>query len=191
MKIQSTKNSPTKYIQFLSPAGFSVPGDTFEILEEDEDNYYYNDGLDRYCYIEKSLAGDTFRVFEPEPVKKPKHKKPPTTWKSVEGKIAAYWGGKRRGADFKKRNGPGGKNDVIDVPGWSIEIKHSKRPTFGLMTEAVDQAIAAKENPDDIPVAVVHKLGDSYEDSLVVMRLSEFEKFFINQATDKEIPQRP
>jgi hypothetical protein len=105
--------------------------------------------------------------------------KPPTTWKKVEQAIADFWGGKRRGADYKNRYGAGGKNDVIDVPGWSIEIKHSKRPTFGLMVGAVEQAETNRDKPGDIPVAVIHKTGAEYKDSLVIMRLDEFSRYFI------------
>lgn len=180
MKNQSTRRlSPVRYIEFLVPAGYSIPGDVFEIESEDSLAYYYTDGLDRWCYIEKDREGQEFTVFEEAVVAKP-----PTTWKSVEAKIAAYWGGKRRGADFKKRTGPGGKNDVVDVPGWSIEVKHNKRPTWGLMVSAVSQAIGAKEQSDDIPVAVVHKLGDDYGNSLVIMRLSDFADHFINTQKD-------
>ena len=62
-----------------------------------------------------------------------------------------------------------------------MEIKHSKRPTFGLMADAVAQAEGSRDHPDDIPLAVVHKEGMRYGDSLVVMRLETFADFFINQ----------
>lgn len=105
---------------------------------------------------------------------------PTKTWKSVEAKIAAFWGGSRRGADYKKKEG-GGKNDVVGAPGWSIEIKHSKRPTFGLMVCAVAQAEANRDSEDEIPIAVIHKEGVQYKDSLVIMRLETFQEFFINE----------
>jgi hypothetical protein len=105
---------------------------------------------------------------------------PPTkTWKAVERAIAKFFpGSKRRGSDFRGDNA--GKSDLI-FPGWSVEIKHSKRPTFGLMLGAVEQAITNKEKENDIPVAVIHKEGTEYKDSLVVMKLSDFSDFFINQ----------
>ena len=107
---------------------------------------------------------------------------PKKTWKSAEAKIAAYFPrGKRRGADFKNREGAGGKNDVL-TEGWSVEIKHSKRPTWGLMMAAFSQAKASLENPTDIPVAVIHKEGTDYKNSLVVMTLEDFANYFINQA---------
>jgi len=108
---------------------------------------------------------------------------PPTkTWKSVECAIAKFFPrGKRRGADFKNREGAGGKNDVI-TEGWSVEIKHSKRPTWGLMVAAYSQAKANMDNPTDIPVAVIHKEGTEYRRSFVVMTLEDFANHFINQA---------
>jgi hypothetical protein len=110
--------------------------------------------------------------------------KPPSTWKAVESAIAKYWpGGKRRGADYRARDRAGGKNDVI-TEGWSVEIKHSKRPTWGLIVGAVRQARTNRENVDDIPVAVIHKAGTQYGDSLVVMLLSDFKDYFINNPKD-------
>lgn len=100
------------------------------------------------------------------------------TWKACERKIAKWFpGAKRRGADFRGEHS--GKSDLI-YPGWSVEIKHSKRPTYGLMTSAVSQAETNRDRPDDIPVAVIHRTGDDYGDSLVVMRLEQFAQFFIN-----------
>jgi hypothetical protein len=112
---------------------------------------------------------------------------PPTkTWKSVETAISRYFpNGQRRGADYRKRDGPGGKNDVITT-GWSVEIKHSKSPTWGLMVAAVAQAQASKESPDDIPVAVIHKERTEYGQSLVVMTLSDFSDHFLNQANQPD-----
>lgn len=99
------------------------------------------------------------------------------TWKAAERKIAAFFpNGRRRGADF--RGDHSGKTDII-APGWSIEVKQSKRPTFGLMQAAVAQAERNRESPSDIPVAVIHRQGDRYADSLVVMRLEEFAAFFM------------
>lgn len=105
--------------------------------------------------------------------------KPPATWKQAERRIAEFFGGQRRGADYRKRDGTGGKNDVIAPGGFSIEIKHGKRITYELMRSAVEQARAAREHPDDIPVAVVHKAGQPYNESLVIVRLDDFRDFFV------------
>jgi len=110
--------------------------------------------------------------------------KPPKTWKHVEAEIARFWpGAKRRGADYGDKNG--GKNDIL-TSGWSIEVKHSRRPTWGLMTGAVAQAENNRDQPGDIPVAVIHPEGARYEDSLVVMSLREFSRYFINETKEEE-----
>lgn len=95
------------------------------------------------------------------------------TWKATERKIAELLGGKRRGSDF--RGDTGGKTDII-LPGFAIEVKQSKRPTFGLMVSAIEQAIRNREKPTDVSFAVIHKEGVEYKDSLVIMKLDEFIK---------------
>lgn len=56
-------------------------------------------------------------------------------WKALERRLAAWFPhGKRRGADFRGEDS--GKTDIIS-PGWAIEVKLSKRPTYGLMKAAV------------------------------------------------------
>lgn len=111
----------------------------------------------------------------------PRHKnRPSDTWKAAERRVLAFWpGGKRRGAYVNDgENGmPDSSDDLI---GWSIEVKHAKRPTLGSMIKAVAQAEKNKRNEGDIPVAVVHPEGVEYKDSLVVMRLETFAQFFIN-----------
>lgn len=107
--------------------------------------------------------------------------KPTSTWKQVEAQIAKFFpNAKRRGADYRNVENGGGKNDIV-CSGWSIEVKHSKKPTYGLMVSAVAQAESAKIIPDDIPVAIIHKEGTEYKNSLVIMRLETFANFFINQ----------
>jgi hypothetical protein len=106
------------------------------------------------------------------------------TWKNTEREIAKWFpNAKRRGADFRGEN-TSGKTDIV-CSGWAIEVKQSKRPTFGLMLAAVEQAERNRTEPDDIPIAVVHKEGIDYKNSLVIMRLEEFAKYFINQTEEK------
>lgn len=103
---------------------------------------------------------------------------PTKTWKAAERAIAKWFpGSKRRGPDFTNELAVG-KSDLV-YPGYSIEVKHSKRPTYTLLTSAVQQAITNKTHPNDIPLAVIHKAGEEYKNSLVVMRLSDFSEFFI------------
>jgi hypothetical protein len=100
--------------------------------------------------------------------------KPPTTWKKVELEIARYLGGQRRGADFSERDGSGlGKDDVVDVPGWSIEIKHSKTASYGLACSALDQVdqVYGVVTNETRPVAIIHKGGlRIIEQSVVCIR---------------------
>jgi hypothetical protein len=105
--------------------------------------------------------------------------RPTQTWKSVERSIAKWFpGSKRRGSDYRGE-GNKGKTDLI-FPGWSIEIKHSKSPKFSLIVSAVNQAETNREDINDIPVAIIHKEGTLYKDSLVVLRLETFAQIFIN-----------
>lgn len=99
------------------------------------------------------------------------------SWKAFERTVAKIFGGKRRGA-YTGTNGAG-KTDVI-APGWAIEAKLLARPGYQLMLDACRQAEANRENSLDIPVAVIKRKGDQVKDSLVVMRMEEFEQFFIN-----------
>ena len=102
---------------------------------------------------------------------------PPTkTWKSIEAKVAAYFGLVRRGADYGDRNG--GKNDAKNPDGtesetWSLEIKHGKRITYQLALDAIRQAERACTGTQE-PVAVLHREGEKIADSLVVQRLATF-----------------
>lgn len=102
--------------------------------------------------------------------------KPPTSWKNWERRVSKIFGGVRRGAHVS--DGKKGKNDII-VDGWSIEVKLLRRPTYQQMFDACLQAENAKENDLDIPIAVVKKSGVRDKNALVIMRLEQFEKFFI------------
>jgi len=104
------------------------------------------------------------------------------TWKAVERAIAKFFpGAKRRGADFGGTDG--GKSDII-FPGWSIEVKHrTKVPNLTLIAAAIQQAEDAREQPTDIPIAIIHLAGTEYKNSVVCMRLETFADFFVNNPT--------
>ncbi len=88
--------------------------------------------------------------------------KPPTTWKNVELRIARYLGGHRRGSDFVERDGSyTGKDDVIGLPGLSVEIKHSKYAAYGLACVALDQVdkVYSVVQHETVPVAIIHRGG--------------------------------
>jgi len=105
------------------------------------------------------------------------------TWKKVEREIAKYFpDGQRRGADFKQRFRAGGKSDVITSAPLSVEIKHSKSPSFGLIVNAIEQARIAREDKGELPISVIHKKGWRYGQSIVSMTLDDFCKFFLDCA---------
>lgn len=105
-------------------------------------------------------------------------------WKAYERRIAARFGGKRRGA-YTGANGAG-KTDVI-APGWAIECKLLARPSYQQLLDACRQAEANRESALDIPVGVIKRKGDLTDDSLVVMRLAEFEQYFIGDVSTETV----
>ena len=104
-------------------------------------------------------------------------------WKAFERRIADVFGGQRRGA--YTGNGRQGKSDII-VPGWGVECKLLSRPNFQQLLDAARQAESNRECPADIPVAVVKRKGDHDTNALVVMRLEQFQEYFINERKDGE-----
>lgn len=101
-------------------------------------------------------------------------------WKVFERRIAAIFGGQRRGAQTSTRGK--GKTDVIGAPGWAIECKLYKDPDYDTLLRAARQAEKNRENPDDIPIGVVKRIGGHDTNALVVMRLETFQDYFVNQA---------
>ena len=101
---------------------------------------------------------------------------PPTkSWKAFELRISRLLGGKRRGAYVS--DGKKGKTDIIK-PGWAIETKLLKRPTYQQMFDACLQAENNAESKLDVPIAIVKKSGKRDKDSLVIMRLETFREFY-------------
>jgi hypothetical protein len=100
---------------------------------------------------------------------------PDKTWKAFERWVAKQFGGTRRGADF--RGARGGKNDII-ADGYSIECKIWARPTWSALVEDVKHAEERRDNPGDIPLAIMKKKGDRNLDSIVAMRFETFLEFF-------------
>ena len=70
------------------------------------------------------------------------------TWKAFELRVAKWFGGQRRGADFQRLGL--GQNDVIKE-GFSIECKLLKRPSFGEILAATKQAEAANKHQRENP----------------------------------------
>jgi hypothetical protein len=102
-------------------------------------------------------------------------------WKAFERRVAALFGGQRRGA--YTGSGRQGKSDIIK-PGWSIECKLYREPDYDTLLGAARQAERNAERPGDIPVAVVKRKGGRDDNALVVMRLETFQAFFVNREVD-------
>ena len=114
-------------------------------------------------------------------------------WKRWERTVAKLFGGVRRGADVRfghdRQDGrSGGKNDIrgrhddhgneVEFP-WSIECKCKKKQGFQDILNACIEAEESRLNDSQCPVAVVKRPGDDFRNGLVVMRLEEFEKWFL------------
>jgi len=96
-------------------------------------------------------------------------------WKAFERRIAKKTGGQRRGADYGDREG--GKNDIIH-DAFSIECKLLARPSYQQMLDACRQSEAAATSAQ-MPVAIVKRKRDRDDDTLVIMRLEEWERWFV------------
>jgi hypothetical protein len=103
---------------------------------------------------------------------------PDASWKSYERTVSMLFHGKRRGA-YTGANGQG-KSDIIKT-GWAIECKLLSRIGWQDCLDAVAQAKANTEKPDDIAVAVIKRKGDHYDHCLVVMELHDFVERFVNE----------
>ena len=107
----------------------------------------------------------------------------PHTWKDFERRIAAIFGGKRRGAYVA--NEEGGKSDIIH-PHYSIECKLLGAPTYSAMLAACRQAEDNADSPLHEPVAVVKRKNARMKDSLVVMRLETFREWRLSPGGDED-----
>ena len=99
---------------------------------------------------------------------------PDAGWKAFERRVAALFGGRRRGAYTGGREG--GRSDVIAL-GFSIECKLLGRPSYADLLEAARQAERAA-GPTELALAIVKRKRAEDADSLVVMRLETFLGWF-------------
>lgn len=95
------------------------------------------------------------------------------SWKAFERRIAAFVGGKRRGADTRDERG--GKSDVIH-PHFAIECKLLSRPSFSAMLDACRQSERNAEEHQE-PVAIVKRKNDPDDNAIVCMRLSTWREW--------------
>lgn len=97
---------------------------------------------------------------------------PKTDWKKAERRVAGILGGKRVPITGRTR----GSTPDVEHSWLSIEVKHwAKLP--GWILDALAQAEASVRG-NQLPVAILHEKGKRYDDSLIVMRLSEFKEWF-------------
>lgn len=109
-------------------------------------------------------------------------------WKAFERRICKLFGGVRRGADYGDGTEGGGKNDCKGTPGWSVEIKFLKRPSWGVMLANAHNAVERKKEPTDIGIGIVKKNAKGLTDNdntLVMMTLGEFKRHFPNIPCDE------
>ena len=102
------------------------------------------------------------------------------SWKRYERRIAAVLGGTRVPVTGRSR---GDRPDVED-PRLSIEVKQ-RAHVLGWLLKTMAQAEAAAQ-ADQIPVVVVHEVGQPYRRSVVMLRLEDFADWFGDMHEDKQ-----
>lgn len=90
-------------------------------------------------------------------------------WKQAETEIATRLGGVRVPVSGRGR----GDRPDIEHPRFAPEVKHT-RNAFDLVTRAMAQAKAAAEGTAKVPLVAVHKEGQPYDETFVVLRLADF-----------------
>ena len=89
-----------------------------------------------------------------------------TTWKHCERMIASLLGGTRTGCNGESRRD-------VEHPHRSVEVKHRKTlPNW--LHSAMQQA--EREAEGRVPITVLHEKGLQYDQSYVIIRLSDFNK---------------
>ena len=96
-------------------------------------------------------------------------------WKKFEARCAAFFGGRRRGAQTSRNRE--GLTDVADCKAYGIECKLLKSPSYGHLLAAAKQAEGASDL-DQLPIGIVKRKGDHDKNALVVMRLETFLEWF-------------
>ena len=96
-----------------------------------------------------------------------------STWKAVERSIASLLGGERVPITGRIR----GSAPDVEHPWMSIEIKHRKGGLPKYILDSLDQAHKSAKQ-DQLPVAIWHKKGKKYTDSVIMMNLGDFIEHF-------------
>lgn len=93
-----------------------------------------------------------------------------SAWKACERMVARILGGTRNPITGRTRSQ--GAPD-IEHSYFSIEVKHRKDQIPDWLLDAMDQAIQTKRTERHIPIVVLHKKGQKYEDSITLVKLSD------------------
>ena len=95
------------------------------------------------------------------------------SWKATERAVASALGGRRVPVSGRQRG------DTPDVahPWLSVEVKH-RRALPQWLDEALDQAAAASDGGERLPVAILHEAGERHGRDVVLVRLADFREWF-------------
>ena len=93
------------------------------------------------------------------------------TWKAIERKICAKFGGKRSGPTGKM--GP----DCVETAPFALQIKHRKNVPQWL-TDAHVQCLNDAPR-GTLPLLVLHPKGWAIGESLIVIRLATFIEWYV------------
>lgn len=85
------------------------------------------------------------------------------TWKAAEREVAGRLG--------TKREGPTGESDA-ESPVFSVEVKHRRSCPPKYLLDWMEQA-EGHAPPGKVPVVVVHRLRQEYDDCLCILRLRD------------------
>jgi hypothetical protein len=94
-------------------------------------------------------------------------------WKRSERSIAAVLGGRRVPITGRAR----GSAPDVSHPWLSIECKH-RRALPVWIADALDQAAAASDGGERLPVAILHEDGQRHGRDVVMLRLADFQAWF-------------
>lgn len=93
-------------------------------------------------------------------------------WKDTERALAKRLGGRRVPVTGRQR----GDQPDIEHGAFAIEVKSRKALPLWLR-DAVAQAVAARHDDIQLPIAILHQHGNRHSNDLVVMRLDDFEEW--------------
>jgi hypothetical protein len=93
---------------------------------------------------------------------------PDRLWKQTERKVATMLGG--------KRVGPAGRKGAdLAHEHLSVEVKERRRLPAWLL-HAMAQAVGSADGR--LPMVVLHRAGDRYEDAMVIVRMKDWREWY-------------